>query len=84
MVPGIALLLAWAAGVVVAIRRRVRALIALDVVILVALGLGAFSIASIFGFVWYYLMFWGWQLNALLIFSTVWAGVELLRSRAPT
>jgi hypothetical protein len=83
VVPGIALLLAWAAGVVVAIRRRVRALIALDVVILVALGLGAFSIASIFGFVWYYLMFWGWQLNALLIFSTVWAGVVLLRSRAP-
>lgn len=73
VVPGAVLLGAWAAGVVVAIRHRVRALLALDAVLAVALVLGLYSIASIFGFVWYYLMRWAWGLDALLLVATGWA-----------
>ena len=47
------------------------------------LGLGVVSIANIFGFVWYYLMLWAWQLNALLILTTVWAVAELVRRAEP-
>ena len=75
-------MLAWAGGVVVAVRARVRALIALDVVLAIALLLGLFSIASIFGFVWYYLMLWAWIINGLLIFATVWAAGIFVRERS--
>ena len=71
--PGALMLGAWAAGVVVAVRARVRPLIALDVVVATALVLGLASVGNIFGFVWYYLMFWAWILNAFVIFTTVWA-----------
>ena len=56
--------------------------IALDVVLAVALVLGLFSIASIFGFVWYYLMLWAWILNGLMIFATVWAVGIVVRTIA--
>lgn len=79
--PGVVLGVAWAAGAVVALRRRVRALIALDVVVAGALVLGLFSIASIFGFVWYYLMLWAWIINGLMILTTVWAAGLVLRDR---
>ena len=46
----------------------------------VALVLGLVSVASIFGFVWYYLMLWAWILNGLLIFATVWAAAIALGS----
>jgi hypothetical protein len=81
--PGVLLLVAWAAGAVVAVRRRVRALIALDVVLAGALALGFLSIASIFGFVWYYLMLWAWIINGLLILATGWAIAIVLRRRTP-
>jgi hypothetical protein len=77
--PGVVMVLAWAAGAVVAIRARVRALIALDVVLGVSLLLGLLSIASIFGYVWYYLMLWAWILAALLLFATVWAVAVMVR-----
>ena len=79
--PGVVLVVAWAAGVVVAVRARVRALLALDVVLAVALVLGVVSVASIFGFVWYYLMLWAWILNGLLVFATVWAAGVAFASR---
>jgi hypothetical protein len=73
--PGVLLVLAWAASTVIAVRHRVRPLIALDVVLAGALALGLFSIASIFGFVWYYLMRWAWGINALMLFTIGWAVV---------
>ena len=81
--PGVALLLAWGASVVVAVRARARSLISLDVVLAGVLVLGVISIANIFGFVWYYLMLWAWQLNALLVFTTVWAVVLVVRGADP-
>ena len=82
--PGVALLAVWAAGAVLATRRKVRALIALDAVILVSLGLGLLSIANIFGFVWYYLMRWAWGINALMLFTTGWAIVDWMGQRRST
>jgi hypothetical protein len=79
--PGVLLVLAWAASAVVAVRLRVRPLIALDAVLAVALLLGLYSVASIFGFVWYYLMLWAWILNALLLFATLWAVVVVVARR---
>ena len=72
--PGVLLVLAWAAAAVVAVRgcacgRSSRSTWCSPVALL----LGLFSIASIFGFVWYYLMLWAWIINGLLIFATVWA-----------
>ena len=72
-VPGALLVLGWLAGVAVAWRRRVRSLLALDVVIAATLVLGLFSIASIFGFVWYYLMRWAWGINALMLVTIGWS-----------
>lgn len=71
--PGAVMVLAWIGGAVVAVRSRARSLIALDVVLAGALLLGLASIGNIFGFVWYYLMFWAWILNAFLVLTTVWA-----------
>jgi hypothetical protein len=79
--PGGLLVLAWVASAVVALRRRMRALVALDAVLAVGLLLGLYSVASIFGFVWYYLMLWAWILNGLLIFATLWAVVDVLGDR---
>ncbi len=76
--PGVVVLIAWVASVAVAVRERVRALLALDVVLAGMLVLGVISIANIFGFVWYYLMLWAWQLNALLLFATAWAVLLLV------
>ncbi len=75
VLPGLGLTLVWAVSVFVAWRRRASSLLALDVVIAVSLVLGLFSIASIFGFVWYYLMRWAWGINALMLFTIGWAVV---------
>lgn len=78
VVPGLVLLGVWAAGAVVAWRRRLHRLVRLDGVLLVALVLGAYSVGSIFGYVWYYLMFWGWILCALVLLTTAWTLVDLV------
>lgn len=72
MLPGIAFLLVWAAGAVVAWRRGLTRLVRLDIVVAASLLLGAYSVGSIFGYVWYYLMFWGWILCALMLLTTAW------------
>jgi hypothetical protein len=83
--PGLVFVLVWAVGAGVALRHRVRRLIALDAVLAIALGLGLLSVASIFGFVWYYLMLWAWIINALMIVATAWAVLVLVdqQRRAP-
>lgn len=72
LVPGTVLLVAWAASVVLAVRRRVRPLLALDVVLAAALVLGLLSLSRIFGDVFAYLALWGWGLGALVLLATVW------------
>ena len=79
--PGLLLLVAWTASVVVAWRLRQRALLLLDLVLAAALALGVVSAARVFGFVWFYLFLWAWSLTALLLFVVGWTGVELCRAR---
>lgn len=76
--PGAVFVAVWAAGGVVAWRRGRRRLVRLDAVVAASLLLGAYSVGSIFGYVWYYLMFWGWILCALMILSTAWVIVDLV------
>jgi hypothetical protein len=71
--PGVLLLIAWVASVAVAFWKRVRTLIWLDVVIGVALLLGVFSAARIFGDVWFYLVLWAITLNVLMLMAILWA-----------
>src|SRR5213079_2737736 len=71
------------ASVVVAWRLRHRLLLALDLVIVIALGLGLVSSARIFGTVWFYLLLWAWGLAALMLFAIGWTAVELGRRRDP-
>jgi hypothetical protein len=79
--PGVLLLLAWAASVVVAWRLRQRALLLLDLVLATALALGVVSAARVFGFVWFYLFLWAWCLTALLLFVVGWTVVAFSHSR---
>ncbi len=78
-IPGAILLVAFAGSVLVAWRLRNRVLLRLDVVLLVALGLGLVSSARIFGTVWFYLLLWAWGLATLMLFAIGWTVVELVR-----
>jgi hypothetical protein len=78
---GVALLVVWAASVVVAWRLRHRALLRLDAVLGVALLLGLASTARIFGFVWYYLSLWGWGVATLMTVAVGWTVAAALATR---
>ncbi len=85
VIPGVVMCAMWFVGAGVAIWRRNSRVVALNVVIAVALGLGALSIGNIFGFVWYYLMLWAWAINGLMLLSTGWSASELRRDhRSPS
>ena len=84
VVPGVVLCAAWFVGAGVAIRKRLRPLVALDAVIVVALALGALSIGNIFGFVWYYLMLWAWAINGLMLLTIGWSASHLVTWRRGT
>jgi len=68
----VALLLAWAASVVLAWRRRDESLLRLDLVLAVSLVVGLLSLTRISGVPWFYLHLWGWGTAALLAVATVW------------
>ena len=55
-------------GLACAWRLRRRAILLLDTVLVVALGLGLVSSVRIFGTVWFYLLLWAWGLVALMLF----------------
>lgn len=82
-IPGALLVLAFLASVLFAWRLRNRALLVLDGVLTMALGLGLISSARIFGTVWFYLLLWAWALVALMLFAIGWTVVELVRARRP-
>jgi hypothetical protein len=68
---GGALLAAWVAAVVVAVRRGERDLTALHLVVGVALALGLVDAANILGIPWYYLSLWAYGTAALAAVATV-------------
>ncbi|CAN5530854.1 hypothetical protein BH18ACT1_BH18ACT1_13270 [soil metagenome] len=72
LLPGMALLVAWAASVVIAWRLRLRSLLRLDLVLGVALVVGAVALGRILGFVWFYLSLWAFGLSALLLLAVGW------------
>jgi hypothetical protein len=80
---GIAVLLAWAAAVVVALRLRHRRLLALHAVVGLGLVLAVLSISRIFGVLWWYLMLWAWGITLLLVLAVAWTvAAALARSEA--
>ena len=81
LLPGLALLLAWAASFVVAWRLRHRPLVRLDAVLAGGLLLSAVSMSRIHGFVWYYLALWAWGITALLLLAIGWAATIVVGKR---
>jgi hypothetical protein len=81
--PGALLVFTWAGSVLIATRLHHRLLLQLDVVLGVALALGAISAARIFGDVYYYLLLWAWGLAALLLFAVIWTVAALIWGRTP-
>jgi hypothetical protein len=79
--PGVLMLLAFAASVALAWWMRHRLLLRLDLVLGIALLFGLISAARIFDYVWYYLLLWSWGLVALMLVAIGWTIVALLRGR---
>jgi hypothetical protein len=71
VVPGIVLLLAWAASALAAWRAGLVRLVRLDLVLAGATVLAVVSASNIFGKVWYYLTLWAWALPALMVLAIV-------------
>jgi hypothetical protein len=78
---GLAVLAAWVAAVVIAVRRRHLPLTRLNAVLAVALAVGWFSMTRIFGKIWFYLTLWAWGTALLVLVSIVWTVYLLLRDR---
>ena len=81
--PGTALLVAWAAAVVVSWRLRHEALLRLHLVLAVALAVGAVSVSRIFGPPWTYLALWAWGICALLVVAIAWSAWALVTRTSP-
>lgn len=86
LVPGLLLVLAWGATVVVAWRMRHRSLLRLHLVVGIAALLGVVSVSRIFGQTLYYLLIWAWGTTAVLLLAAGWtvAAFVVRRSDAPT
>lgn len=85
IVGGLVLLVIWLLSVIVPWKERsqpqARTLLRLDLVLGVAVVLGAASIGRIFGFVWYYLMLWGWSVCGLMLVAIGWSAALLCAQR---
>ena len=82
VLPGLLVLLVWVGAVVVAVRLRHRALLALHAVIAAALVLATYSMSRIFGKVWYYLTLWAWSVLVLLVGAVLWTAAAAWHRRA--
>jgi hypothetical protein len=89
VVPGVALVAAWAASVVGC--RRLPASVAarstvlrLHLVVGAALALALVSVTRILGFVWFYLALWVWAITTLAVIATVWSAVLAVQHRRGT
>jgi hypothetical protein len=81
-VPGALLLVAFATSIVVAVRRRERLLLQLDIVLVAGAGFGVLSAARINGPVFDYLLLWAWGIAAFMVFAVGWSIVVLVRAEA--
>ena len=68
---GVAMLVAWAAAAMVAVRRGDRTLVRLHAVVAVALAVGFLSISRILGVPWFYLTLWALGTATLALVATV-------------
>ena len=82
LLPGMLLLCAWVASVVVSWRLRHRSLLRLHLVLAGALVLAAVSMTRIHGIVWYYLVLWAWGINALMVLAIGWTARTVAARRA--
>jgi hypothetical protein len=82
LLPGLLLLGAWIASVIVSWRLRLRSLLRLHVVLAGALVLAAVSMTRIHGIVWYYLVLWAWGINALIVLAVGWTATTVASRRA--
>ena len=82
VVPGAALLLAWGASAVVALWKRLAAVLRLHVIVGAGLALGVLSMGRVFGKLWYYLSLWAWSLGVLAAAATLWTVVTVVERRA--
>lgn len=91
VVPGLVLVAAWAAAAVATWRmtpapvdaHRRDTLLRLHVVVAAALALGLVSAVRILGFVWHYLLLWGWGTTTLTLFALAWTAVLAARAAGP-
>ncbi|HEX6416884.1 MAG TPA: hypothetical protein VFZ77_00250 [Acidimicrobiales bacterium] len=81
IVPGLVLLIAWAAAFMAAARLRHRALVLLHVVVAGGLLAGVVSMSRIFGKVWPYLLQWAWGVAGLLVLAVAWTALTAARTR---
>ncbi|MGH9234004.1 MAG: hypothetical protein ACRD0R_11785 [Acidimicrobiales bacterium] len=91
VVPGLLLVAVWAAAAVATWRMtpgrgdagsRTK-LLRLHVVVAAALVLGLVSAVRILGFVWHYLLLWGWGTTTLTLVAVGWSAVLAARRAGP-
>lgn len=83
VVPGLVLLAGWAGSAVVAWRRRVGALLRLDLVLAGLLGCAWFWAIRLDSTRFLYLVEWFWVLTGLLVVAVLWAARLELAARRP-
>ena len=81
--PGVLLLAAWAAAVLVAGWLRHRTLLRLHLLLAGVLVVAVVSTSRIFGAPWTYLALWTWSICALLVLATAWSACALVARLAP-
>ena len=80
VVPGLLMLMVWAAAAVTSRRLHDKRLSALHIVVAVSLLSAAFAMSRIVGFVWYWVVLWAWGITATMLLATGWT-VGLVVSR---
>jgi hypothetical protein len=82
IVPGLVLLLTWCVAALGSRWLGDRRLTALHAVVAVTTVTAWFAMTRIFGFVWYWVVLWGWGIAATMLLATAWTAVlALSRSR---
>lgn len=81
VVPGVLMVVAWAAAAVGAWRLGHRPLLRLHLVLAVAFAAGVVSTSRIFGFLWYYLVLWSWAITALVLLAVGWTAAVAVARR---
>ena len=81
VVPGLVMLVIWAAAAVASPWMRDNRLSALHIVVAASLLSAAFAMSRIVGFVWYWVVLWAWGVTATMLLATGWTAA-LAASRA--